>query len=404
MLGARPTLPSPHGARAKRSIVKGLHHHWANMKNPLVLILGPDRGAVSGVSTHLNALFGSSLERHFRLEHFQVGSANRKESAAGRVLRGAVSPFQLAAAIVQRNPAIVHVNTSIDAKAYWRDLVYVLVAKLFGVRVVYQTHGGALRVFCGKSHLLRRMVGTALGWPDVVVTIAQVETESARELQPSARVVLLPNGTDCTALINAERPASDPRAPLRLLYMGRLVRTKGLFETLQAVRLLRNRGVETHLTIAGSGPIEQELRQRAQTLHIEDLTTFAGAVFGERKMELLRQGEVALLPSYHLEGLPYALLEGMAAGQAPIVTRIGATPEVVHENVHGLFVPPRDPEALARAIGALAADRAKLARMGAASRQRVATDYSVERLAADFTALYRSLIEGAVPASSRGMP
>lgn len=374
------------------------------MTNPLVLILGPDRGAVSGVSTHLNALFGSSLERHFRLEHFQVGSANRSESAAGRLWRAAASPFQLAAAIVRLAPAIVHVNTSIDAKAYWRDLVYVLVAKLFGTRVVYQTHGGALRVFCGKSRILKRIVGTALGWPDVVVTIAQVETESARDLAPSARVVLVPNGTDCTALINAERPLSSPGAPLRLLYMGRLVRTKGLFETLQAMRLVRNRGVETHLTIAGDGPIEQELRERARTLHIDDITTFAGAVFGERKAELLRQAEVALLPSYHLEGLPYALLEGMAAGQAPIVTRIGATPEVVQEDVHGLFVPPRDAEALARAIASLAYDRAKLARMGAAARQRVATYYSVQRLAADFTALYRSLIEGAVPASSRGLP
>ena len=374
------------------------------MKKPLVLLLGPDRGAVSGVSTHLNALFGSSLEHHFQLAHFQVGSAGRGETAAGRALRALASPFQLAAAIARLNPDIVHVNTSIDAKAYWRDLAYVLAAKLFGVRVVYQTHGGALRVFCGSSRLLRRIVGSALGWPDVVVTIAQVELESARELAPAARVVLLPNGTDCSPLIGLERPASDPRAPLRLLYMGRLVRTKGLFETLEAMQILRRSGVETRLVIAGSGPVEEELRQRARMLRVDDIVTFAGAVFGERKVQLLAQGEVALLPSYHLEGLPYALLEGMAAGQAPIVTRIGATPEVVQEDVHGLFVPPRDPEALARAIGALAADRARLQRLGAAARQRVATYYSVERLAGDFTALYRALLEGAVPASSRGMP
>ena len=374
------------------------------MKKPLVLILGPSRDAVSGVSTHLNALFGSSLDRHFRLEQFQVGSAMRGDSAAARLLRALASPFQLGGAILRLAPAIVHVNTSIDAKAYWRDLAYLLVAKLLGARVVYQTHGGALRVFCGSSRLLRRIVGTALGWPDVVVTIAQVELESARELAPAARVVLLPNGTDCSPLIGLDRPASDPRAPLRMLYMGRLVRTKGLFETLEAMQILRRSGVETRLVIAGSGPVEQELRQRANTLGVDDIVTFAGAVFGERKVQLLAQGEVALLPSYHLEGLPYALLEGMAAGQAPIVTRIGATPEVVQEDVHGLFVPPRDPEALARAIGALAADRARLQRLGAAARQRVATYYSVERLAADFTALYRALLEGAVPASSRGMP
>jgi glycosyltransferase involved in cell wall biosynthesis len=100
---------------------------------------------------------------------------------------------------------------------------------------------------------------------------------------------------------------------------------------------------------------------------------------------------VLLLPTYHREGLPYALLEGMAAGLVPVVTRVGAIPDVVEPDVHGLFVPPRDPEALARALDALAADRALLARMSGASRERVATSYSVERLAGDFTALYRVL-------------
>lgn len=371
------------------------------MKHPLVLILGPDRAAVSGVSTHLNALFGSALERSFRLMHFRVGSEGRKETRFGRVLRLAASPFALAAAILRRRAAILHVNTSLDARAYWRDLMYVLVAKLFAVRVVYQIHGGALRVFCGSSVLMRSIVRATLTWPDVVVVISQIELESARELAPGQRIALLPNGIDCTPLVRLERGVSDPQAPLRLLYIGRLVRTKGLFEILEALRLLRGCGPATRLVIAGSGPDEQELRQSARALGLEDIVTFAGAAFGERKVQLLAEAEVLLLPSYHLEGLPYALLEGMAAGLVPVVTRIGAIPDVAQQGAHGLFVPPRDPEALARAIQSLAADRALLARLGEASRQRAATDYSVERLANDFTALYR-VLAGPRPASSAG--
>jgi glycosyltransferase involved in cell wall biosynthesis len=64
---------------------------------------------------------------------------------------------------------------------------------------------------------------------------------------------------------------------------------------------------------------------------------------------------------------------------------------VASEGVHALFVPPRDPEAIAQAIAALAADRARLARMSEACRERVAANYSIERLAQDFTALYRKL-------------
>lgn len=365
------------------------------MKRPLVLILGPARTAVSGVSTHLNALFGSSIERHFRLQQFQVGSAGRNEAAWRRGLRLLASPFQLAAAILRLQPAILHVNTSLDAGAYWRDLAYVLVAKLLGVRVLYQTHGGALKVFGAAGPLMKPILRTTLGWPDVVVVISQVELESARELAPRARVVFVPNGLDCTALVRLKRAASDPRSPLRLLYIGRLVRTKGVFESLEAMEQLRRAGVETRLVIAGSGPEEQALRQSVRARGLDDMVSFAGAVFGERKTQLLADAEVALLPSYHLEGLPYALLEGMAAGQVPIVTRIGGVPDVVQQDVHGLFVPPRDPQALAGAIRALAEDRALLGRLGAASRQRVVMCYSVERLADDFTAQYRALLEPA---------
>ncbi|HWV92577.1 MAG TPA: glycosyltransferase family 4 protein, partial [Burkholderiales bacterium] len=133
------------------------------------------------------------------------------------------------------------------------------------------------------------------------------------------------------------------------------------------------------------------LQQTVRELGLAAQVMFAGPAFGERKAGLVRNSDVLLLPTYHAEGLPYALLEGMAAGLVPIVTRIAAIPDVVTEGVHGLFVPPRDPEAIARALATLDVDRAGLARMGAASRERVLTAYSIARLADDFAALYTNL-------------
>jgi glycosyltransferase involved in cell wall biosynthesis len=358
------------------------------MKPPVVLILGPLRSAVSGVSTHLNLLFGSALEAHFRMVQFQVGSAGRSESLPARAWRLLVSPFLLAAALLRNGAAILHINTSLDAKAYWRDLVYVLTAKLCGVRVLYQTHGGAIRVF-GGNPLMKRILAWTLTWPDVVVVISQIELESARELAPAQRVVLLPNGTRCED-IRLER-AQPGAAPLRLLYIGRLVATKGIFESIEALKLLRARGIEARLTVAGSGEVEQALRQSAAAHGVQDLVAFAGPVFGQEKVRLLGGADVLMLPSYHIEGLPYALLEGMAAGLVPIVSRVGAIPDVVTPEVHGIFVPQRDPQAVAQALEGLHRDRARLARMSAAALERVTSYYSVDRVAGDFTSLYRVL-------------
>jgi len=76
---------------------------------------------------------------------------------------------------------------------------------------------------------------------------------------------------------------------------------------------------------------------------------------------------------------------------------VAAIPDVVTEGIHGRFVPPRDPQAIAQAIVALAGDRAALERMSARCRERALSAYSIERLADDFTALYTNLGGAAAP-------
>jgi glycosyltransferase involved in cell wall biosynthesis len=95
-----------------------------------------------------------------------------------------------------------------------------------------------------------------------------------------------------------------------------------------------------------------------------------------------------------VEGLPYALLEAMAAGAVPITTRVGAIPDVMQDGVHGLLIEAKDPAGLARATARLDDDRDALARMAEAGRQRVLTEYTVERLAQDFKRIYASLTIG----------
>jgi len=358
------------------------------MKRQTVLLLGPDRSVISGVATHLNLLFGSALARRFEIEHFQVGSEGRTEGALGLGLRLLTSPFRLAAAIVRSGASIVHVNPSLSPKAFWRDLPHVIAAKLCGARVVYQIHGGSL------SSLVRPVVRAALSLPDVVVVLARCERDELRELLPQQNVVLVPNAIDCEPFL---QPRARTEGPLKLFHIGRLVNTKGAFETVHALALARSRGVDATLVIAGDGPDMPRLRQTVDELGLAAHVTFAGPAFGERKTQLTCEADVLLLPTYHSEGLPYALLEGMAAGLVPIVTRVAAIPDVVTEGIHGRFVPPRDPEAIAQAIVALASDRAALARMSARCREHARSAYSIERLADDFTALYASLGGAATP-------
>jgi glycosyltransferase involved in cell wall biosynthesis len=126
---------------------------------------------------------------------------------------------------------------------------------------------------------------------------------------------------------------------------------------------------------------------------LQDRIKLLGSVFGEEKIALWKSADVFAFPTFHKEGLPYALLEAMAAGVVPIVTAIGAIPDVLKDEVQGLVVEPHDPEALAAAIARLDRDRALAVRMAEAGKARVLSEYSLPKLAAEFGAMYTQLTE-----------
>jgi glycosyltransferase involved in cell wall biosynthesis len=365
-----------------------------------ILLLGPDRAAISGVSTHVNLLMGSALAEDFEVVHFRVGSEGRKEGAVRRVLRLLLSPIALFLTILFRHAALVHINTSLNPGAYWRDLVYLAVAKLLRARVVYQVHGGALpeKFFPGRPALTAFLRWT-LRLPDLVVVLARSELDAYQQFVPEQEVVMLPNAIDTSPYAAIQTVVGSPRDPLRLIYVGRVAREKGLYETLQAVRLALELGVDTRLTVAGGGPEEPRLRRYAVSLGIAPRVAFVGPVYGMDKVNLMAGADVMVLASY-AEGLPYALLEGMAAGLPVVATPVGAIPDVVTEGMHGHLVPVRDGMAMAEALALMAGNREKVAWMSRACRRRVLAAYTIERLAAELSLRYHQLIEGSVLAGA----
>lgn len=362
-------------------------HHAAL---PRVILLGPSRAAVSGISTHLNQIFDSPLAQHFRLSQFQVGGEGRSEGRAVFLLRLITSPCALAAQLVRVRPRIVHINTSFDPKGYWRDLVYLGVAKLLRLKVIYQIHGGALPAqFFARSRLLTRLLRRVLGWADAVVLLSAGELAAFREFAPAARLHRIPNAVPIGD-VDLSPARYAPKAPLKVAYLGRLAATKGLFEIIEAVRLLRERGIEVRLRIAGYGVALEELRRAIEQADLADRVALVGALFGAAKEQFWRASDVLAFPS-HFEAMPYALLEAMSWGVVPIVTPVGGVPEVVQDNVHGLIVPLRDPAALADALQRLSEDRTTLHRLALAGRERVVSQFSVARLVAELDDLYRSL-------------
>ena len=169
------------------------------------------------------------------------------------------------------------------------------------------------------------------------------------------------------------------------------MRSKGLLDALEALRLLKDEKLQFCFEIAGSGPDEGAASALIESLGLTKEVTILGPVFGDAKNKLWLDSDIQLFPTYHNEGLPYSILESLAAGCVPITCAVAAIPDVMQDGIHGLFVPPHDPPAIAKAIRRLALARHELEQMSIAGRHRITEEYTVDRLAARFGEIYEGV-------------
>jgi len=178
--------------------------------------------------------------------------------------------------------------------------------------------------------------------------------------------------------------AGPPRDVPLLLCPANLLPVKGHRYLLQAMCLLRDRGVACRLQIAGEGGLRSSLETMAARLGLRNTVAFRGYVPHDEILAAYAGGEVDLvvLPSVDLgndlhEGIPVCLMEAMAHEVPVVSTTTGGIPELL-EGGAGLLVPPQDPAALAGAIESLVGDAALRRQVAQAGRQRVIEQFSLE--------------------------
>ncbi|MGH9120045.1 MAG: glycosyltransferase [Acidimicrobiales bacterium] len=173
-------------------------------------------------------------------------------------------------------------------------------------------------------------------------------------------VEVITHGVDARAIRTGDEARRRARAELGLGRDEPVVGTVGNFTAkkdqaslLLAFAALVGDHPRARLVLVGSGPLEAELRQRAEALGLAGATIFAGS--RHDVLELLAGFDVFALSS-RFEGLPIALVEAMATGLACVATTVGGIPEVITDGVDGLLVAPGDADALATALGKLLDD------------------------------------------------
>lgn len=169
----------------------------------------------------------------------------------------------------------------------------------------------------------------------------------------------------------------------------RAVPRKGVPVFIEAINRLPA-GLDIHFLMAGTKMDSQMHQQLVAKNRYADRIHLHGYL--KRMPWILKAVDITVLPTLKREGLPRAILEAMIAGVTPIVTTAGGSPELVEKNVSGFVVEAGDPDAIRDRIVELYNDREKLKRMGAAAKQRVLTEFTVEKTARETIDVYEDML------------
>jgi phosphatidylinositol alpha-1,6-mannosyltransferase len=208
--------------------------------------------------------------------------------------------------------------------------------------------------------------------------------------------------------IDAEQFAPDPKKAeaLRerhglegkriLVTVARLVPRKGHLTVIEALPRIRQAVADAHYLIVGEGEQLPALRRAVAQRGLDAHVTFTGRAAAEDLRGYYTLGDVMVMPSHDLPGVPtegfgLTFLEANCCGTPVIGTRTGGIPDAVDHGLSGLLVPPRDPAALARAAVRLLADSELTARLGAYGQQRARRMFSWELVARRVDAAFEEL-------------
>lgn len=238
----------------------------------------------------------------------------------------------------------------------------------------------------GAGSIGENKIRSFLGAADVLFTNTGFSSRRllSRGAEPS-QVVVLPVGFDLTRYPEAGERGYRPGGVLRLVSAGRLSVEKGLRHALEAVATLCREGVQLHYTIAGEGPLREELVQTTARLGVESNVTFAGTLAHGEVIELFGRSDALLLPSIAIGGVEETqatvVQEAMLMQAIPITSRTGGVPESLPPEMVEMSVAQHDPAALASVLRSVsAAPETELQSLARRNLEWVRERYDIRRL------------------------
>lgn len=310
-----------------------------------ILILHPAYTAKGGISNYFKV-----LENKFSLpvDYMVRGSRTwpERKGAATEILRALQDLFIFIRKLLSMKYGVIQTSTSLGSFAVIRDGIFVLTAKMLGVKAIVFFRGWDENFEKKLVSKYLNLFRLAYFKADTMIVLSSEFKTKLKDWGYKKEIYLETTIVDETLVHNLTEveivKKFDNPETLNILFLARVEIPKGIYEAVDTFKILKEKYPQLNFTIAGDGFELEKVKLYVQEQNINDVY-FTGHVAGADKVNAFHSGSIYFFPSY-TEGMPNSVLEAMAVG-LPIVGRpVGGLIDILEDGKTGFATNSKSPE------------------------------------------------------------
>jgi glycosyltransferase involved in cell wall biosynthesis len=320
------------------------------------------------------------------------GRHSDHESVADKVIGRTLDIPRIRRRLNSERFDVMVVKTSHEGRSLLRDVPLLAATRRLVPKIVVQFHGGRSDYLVAPGQPAFKAASAAVfALSDGVLLLSSEEARESHRFWPRGRfrVVSNPFAGTVEDSVPSTRRNGHQTGPLSLLFVGRMIKEKGIFETLTAFASLSERH-DCRMVMVGDGPQVDAVAQVADDLGLRDRLTLEGVLEGARLHQAYLAADLFVFPSYR-EGFPTAVTEAMAVGLPVVTTRTRGMADHLVDERNALLVSPGDAQGLTKALERIVADGALRERMSVANQAK-AMEFAPRPVAEHYLATLQELV------------
>jgi glycosyltransferase involved in cell wall biosynthesis len=354
-----------------------------------LLLVGPLPPPYIGPALATKRLLESSvLAKYLDVRFFNTSDADGAEDIGKLTLRNVATAFghtwRCLRQLIVTRPDAIYVPIARGFWGFLRDIFFLVPARMLGVKVIVHLRAGRFDIIHDDGAIGRVVAAIGLRCVHHAIVLGETLRGVFGDAISEREISVVPNGLPIKGweadVWQAGRESRQDNT-FRIAYLANIYEDKGTHIMLEAIPLILRSIPDLKVRFAGvciDPTYQARCFEYVREHGLESYVEFVGEVNDAEKKQFLAESDLAVFVPVKPEGLPWVVLEAMAAGLPVIGTPQGTMAEVIVDEETGFIVPSGQPEPLARQVKKLALDAELRWRMGQAGRHRVESHFSEE--------------------------